>query len=183
MVGRWLLSSALLLGWVAVYAPIGVHAKVFHARDEALALAFPGVDSVERRNFFLTGAQRERIEQLARAPLESDMVTIYVGMRGGEVAGYAIFDTHLVRTLPETFLVVLSPDGAVVGTHLLAFYEPLDYMPGDRWLRQFDGRRLDDDLAIGRGVAAITGSTLTSRAVAGGVRRALALYAVLLGEK
>ena len=168
---------------LSVPAGDAVHAKVFYARDEALALAFPTADHVEPRKFFLTRDQHERIEQLARAPVESDMVTVYVGTSNGTVVGYAIFDTHQVRTLPETFLVVLSPDGAVVGTHLLAFYEPPEYMPNERWLRQFDGRRLGDDLAVGRGVAAISGATLTSRAVAAGVRRALAFYAVLFGVK
>lgn len=163
--------------------PEAVEAKVFHARDEALAMAFPRADRVEPRKFFLTRDQHERIEQLARAPIESDMVTVYVGTRDGAALGYAFFDTHQVRTLPETFLIVLDTDGTVVGTYLLAFYEPLEYVPSERWLKQFDGRRLGDELAVGRGVAAITGATLTSRAVTAGVRRALAYYTVLLGEK
>lgn len=167
----------------AALGPEAVEAKVFHARDEALAMAFPRADRVEPRKFFLTRDQHERIEQLARAPIESDMVTVYVGTRDGAALGYAFFDTHQVRTLPETFLIVLDTDGTVVGTYLLAFYEPLEYVPSERWLKQFDGRRLGDELAVGRGVAAITGATLTSRAVTAGVRRALAYYTVLLGEK
>lgn len=167
-----------LLGAGAGAAPAA--GKVFHARDEALELAFPDADSVTPRQFFLTAGERRRIEELGRAPLESDLVTIYEGRRNGAVVGYAVFDTHLVRTLPETFLVVLSPEGVVTGTHLLAFHEPLEYMPGDRWLAQFPGRGREAELVVGRDVAGITGSTLTARAVAAGVRRVLALYAVLV---
>lgn len=153
---------------------------MFHARDEALRLAFPDADRVEPRDFFLTTAQREAIEKHARAALESDLLTVYVGHHDGGVTGYAILDTHVVRTLPETFMIVLTPDGSVRATHVLAFYEPTDYMPGDRWLEQFVGKSGEDELRLGRGIDGITGSTLSARAVADAVRRALAVYDVLL---
>jgi Na+-translocating ferredoxin:NAD+ oxidoreductase RnfG subunit len=163
--------------------PDVVRATVFHSREEALRLAFPEADRTEPRDFFLTPEQRSDIEHRAKAPLESNLITVYVGYRGDQTIGYATLDTHVVRTLPETFLVVLTPDGAVVATHVLAFYEPLEYLPGARWLAQFERKRLRDDLQVGRGIAAITGSTLSSRAVTAGVRRALAIHAVLLGGR
>ncbi|MGH7898085.1 MAG: FMN-binding protein [Candidatus Binatia bacterium] len=155
-------------------------AAVFHSRDEALALAFPGAERTEARDFFLTPEQRSEIETRARARLDSSFLTVYVGHRGAETLGYALFDTHLVRTLPETFLIVLDPEGAVKAAYLLAFYEPPEYQPPDRWLAQFPGRRPSDDVQVDRTIAGITGSTLTARAVTGGVRRALAIYEVLL---
>jgi hypothetical protein len=157
-------------------------ATVFYSRDEAHHLAFPEADRTEARDFFLTPEQRTAIEKAARAPLESDLLTVYVGYAGDRVLGYAIFDTHVVRTLPETFLAVLTPDGAVTATYVIAFYEPLDYLPSDRWLRQVQGKRNGDDLQIGRGIAGITGSTLSSQAIMGGIRRALAIHAVLLAH-
>jgi len=115
-----------------------------------------------------------------KSKLESDLITVYVGYRGEQVIGYAIFDTHVVRTMPETFLVVLSPAGAVSATYLLAFYEPSEYAPPERWLAQFHDATLSDELRVGRGIVGITNSTLTSAAVTGGIRRALAIHAVLL---
>ena len=173
---RPLLIGVLLMACAAGRAP----ATVFYARDEALKLAFPDADRVETRDVFLTGTQREAIEAQAKSKLDSDLLTIYVGHRGDQVIGSAIFDTHVVRTLPETFLVVLTPQGTVAATHLLAFYEPPEYAPPDRWLAQFTGLALNDELRVGRGIVGITGSTLTSEAVTGGIRRALAIYNVLL---
>lgn len=172
-------SAALLSAGL----PEALRATVFHSREEALRVAFPQADRTAPRDFFLTPEQRSDIEHRAKAPLESNLITVYVGYRGEQLIGYAILDTHVVRTLPETFLVVLTPDGAVAATHVLAFYEPLEYLPGARWLAQLERKRLDDDLQIGRGLAAITGSTLSSRAVTAGVRRALAIHAVLLGGR
>lgn len=164
-------------------APERTAATVFHSRDEALRIAFPDADRVEPRDFFVTAEQRQEIERRAQAPLATDLVTIYVGHKNDAVTGYAILDTHTVRTLPETFLVVLTPDGAVAATHVLAFYEPLEYSPSDHWLEQFNGKDVNSDLRPGRGIAAITGSTLTSQAVSAGIARALALHAVLIGGR
>jgi FMN-binding domain len=159
----------------------GAHAKVFLAKDEALALAFPGADRVEERVRFVDDAQKAAIERLARAPLESKLWTFYVGWRDGAVMGYALIDTHIVRTLPEAFMVVIDPAGTVRRVEVLAFYEPPEYLPPARWIGQFDGRPLDDDLSLRGGIQGITGATLSARAMTEGVRRALALFTVLVG--
>jgi hypothetical protein len=174
--------KVLLLALAGLCVVPPASATVFYSRDEALHLACPDADRTEARDFFLTGEQRASIEKAARAQLDSDLLTVYVGWAGERLIGYAVFDTHVVRTLPATFLTVLTTTGAVAATYVIAFYEPLEYMPSERWLRQADGKSAVDDLQIGRGVAAITGSTLSSNAVMGGVRRALAIYTVLLAK-
>ena len=175
-----LLMAAVLGGVLAT--PPEPSAKVFYAREEMFELAFPDAERVVATDFFLTADQRALVEERARTRLDSDLVTVYVGHREGEVIGYAFVDTHVVRTLPETFLIVLDAAGRVADTHVLAFYEPLEYLPSERWLAQLDRKRLTDDLRVGGEIVAITGSTLSSRAVVGGVRRALALYEVLLAK-
>ena len=172
------LHVVLAVAFALLASPGG--ATVYYARDEALKLAFPDADRVAPKDVFLTREQRDAIETQAKSKLDSDLITVYVGFRGDQALGYAIFDTHVVRTLPETFLVVLSPAGAVTATYLLAFYEPSEYAPPERWLAQFRDATLSDELRVGRGIVGITNSTLTSEAVTGGIRRALAIHAVVL---
>ena len=171
---RWLIAVFLV-----VSVPASAGATVFHAKDEALALAFPGSDRVEDRAFILTDEQKAAVEKRARTPLETQLWTVYVGWKGEELLGYAVIDTHTVRTLPETVLVVLSPAGEVRRAEVLAFYEPPEYTPPERWVRQFDGRHLDDDMKLGAGIQGIAGATLSATAMTAGVRRVLALFAVL----
>jgi transcriptional regulator of nitric oxide reductase len=173
-------TAAAVAFLVGVLAARTAGATVFLAKDEALALAFPGAERIEDRVLILTDEQKSQVEKLARAPLESQLWTIYVGWKGGEVQGYAIIDTHVVRTLPETFMVVLDPAGTVRRVDILAFHEPPDYLPTERWVGQFKGRALDDDLKLNAGVQGITGATLSATAMTAGVRRALALFAILV---
>jgi hypothetical protein len=152
---------------------------VFHSRDEIADLAFPDCDRVETRDVFLSPEQRERIERAAGSALDGSFITIYEGYSSDRLVGYAMLDSHLVRTLPETLLVVLDASGAVAATYVMAFHEPPDYLPGDRWLGLLQEKRLSDDLRVGRSIVGITGATLTARAVVASVRRSLAIYEVL----
>ena len=68
----------------------------------------------------------------------------------------------------------------MVSTLILAFYEPLEYPPNERWLTQFDQARLTPDLRVGGRIAGITGATLTARAMTESVRKVLALYQILI---
>jgi len=176
-------ACSLLLAGIGAVRPPEAHATVFYARNELMQLAFPDADQVQAIDFFLEPAEREAIEARASARLDSDLVTVYVGREHGVATGYAIIDTHTVRTMPETLLSVVSPDGSLSAIYMVAFYEPLEYLPSERWLARLSNRQLADELRVGRGVAGITGSTLSSRAVVDAVRRALAIHAVLIGER
>lgn len=155
-------------------------AEVFLSQREALALAFPDADRIERKNVLLDDQQAAAVERLSGAPLESKLVTLHQGFRGDELLGYALIDIHTVRTLPEAFMVVLTPEGRVASLRMLAFYEPSEYKPPDRFLAQFDARALEPELRLGGAIHGIAGSSLSARAVTTGVRRSLALYQVLV---
>jgi len=171
------IALALLCGLAAALPAAG---EVLLSQREALALAFPGADRIEKKSSLLDDAQARSVEQLSGAALESRLVTLHAGWRGDELLGYALIDVHTVRTLPEAFLVVLSPDGIVENLRLLAFYEPSEYKPGERFLAQFDARGLDPELRLGGAIHGIAGASMSARAVTTGVRRSLALYQVLV---
>ena len=97
---------------------------MFLSQREALALAFPGADRIERKSVVLDDAQAAAVEKLSGAPLESKLVTLHQGFRGDELLGYAMIDIHNVRTLPEAFMVVLTPEGRVATLRMLASTSP-----------------------------------------------------------
>jgi Na+-translocating ferredoxin:NAD+ oxidoreductase RnfG subunit len=93
--------------------------------------------------------------------------------------GYAYFDTHRVRTLPETVMVVVTSDGKIDRIEILSFDEPPEYLPKERWMDQFDGRRLDDDLSLKRKIRPLSGASLSARAITNASRKVLALHKVI----
>jgi len=173
-------TFSLLLLFLAV-APAA--AKVFVTVDEALKLAFPGCE-VARRTAFLKPEQLKKAQELAGAEVPSALVTYYAATKGGQPAGTAYFDTHRVRTLPETLMIVVDPQGKVGRIEVLSFREPEEYLPRGAWYEQFRGKSLDPDLQLKRGIRPVTGATLTARATTDAVRRVPALHQVIsTGQK
>lgn len=184
MASAWRSRAAALAAcaWLLGAGAAPAAAKVLMSQKEALAWAFPDAERVDAQSFVLTDDQARRVEELSRAKLESKLVRLFTATKGGAVLGYAFIDQHIVRTLPEAFLVVLGPDGSVRRLRVLAFYEPSEYMPPERWLTQFEGKDAAAPLRLQRDVHGIAGSTLSSQAVTGGVRRALGLYQILVRQ-
>ena len=151
-------------------------AKQFLKVDEALALAFPGAE-VKRGTVYLTEEQKKKAAKLAKTKLTQSIVHPYEAFdKKGELVGTAYFDTHQVRTKKESIMIIVAPDGTIARIELCAFGEPLDYMPSGRWYGQFLGKRLDDDLNLGRDIQGITGATLSGQATTRCARRVLATH-------
>ncbi len=160
--------------------PCNATAKVFASQKQALQEAFPEATRIERKTLLLGREKAAKIEEITGAEVRAKVVVLHVAYAGDRVIGYAHIDVHNVRTKPEAFLIVLSPDGSVRSVRILAFHEPLDYLPTERWYTQFEGKSGADGLRVGRDVHGVVGATLSARAAADGVRRMLAYWEVLL---
>lgn len=156
------------------------HAKVFASQNQALAEAFPDATRIDRSTRVLRAEEVQRIEALTRGDVESKIIVLHTAYKNDELLGHAHIDVHNVRTKPEAFMVVLAPSGVVRSVRVLAFHEPLDYLPTDRWYAQFEGKSKQDRLRVGHDVHGVVGATLSARAASDGVRRMLAYWEVLL---
>jgi Na+-translocating ferredoxin:NAD+ oxidoreductase RnfG subunit len=168
----------LSLGLTGLLASL-TSAEVLMTEKAALERAFPGLVP-ERRTLYLTKEQVAAVEKQARSKLPSAVITVFEARSGEGAPARAVLDTHVVRTMPETVLTVIEPDGRLRMALVLQFNEPPDYLPRERWLKALGGKALDDELWPGRGVPRVTGSTLTTQALTEAVRRSLALDAVVL---
>lgn len=172
------LGALTLLGCAMKPSPPAT--GVIHSKQGALRIAFPDATAVQAKNVFLTKAEALAIRNKAGSGLSSRMVTVYVGHRGKRCFGYGFIDTHRVKQQDETLMIVVSPAGHVQAVHMLAFHDTPGKKPSNRWLGQFRGKALSPRLRLGDEVDGITGATYSANAVTGAVRRALAIYQVVL---
>jgi len=155
-----LLAAALLLPARAAGGELG------GKEEAAIRAVFPDAERIEAKDVLLTEDMVKRIEGLARARVKERLVTFYTARRAGAVAGYAVIHSHVVRTKRETLSIAFEPDGRIRRIDVLAFLEPEEYRPSERWLAQFRGKGEKDRLATGQDIAPITGATLTARGIA-----------------
>lgn len=150
--------------------------------ERSLAEAFPDCE-VERVTCSIDAAQAKRIGKLSSQRAFGKKTTFaYVARKDGKVVGTAFFDSHKVRTKRETLMVLVAPDGSVLGVQTIVFQEPPEYVAQDKFYESLMGREQGRDLQLGRGLDGTTGATLTCRAVADASRRVLALHQVM-GKK
>jgi len=151
-------------------------------QQQALASAFPAGTKVERQTHFLTPEQLASAKNESGVEFSDRMIVRYAGVAGGSVAGYAYFDTHRVRTVAETVMIVVSPEGKIQKIDILSFDEPPEYLPKPRWIDQLRGRKLDDDLSLKRSIRPISGASLSGRAIVNASRKILALHRAIGGR-
>ncbi|MCX7097016.1 MAG: FMN-binding protein [Methylococcales bacterium] len=157
-------------------------ATIFYSKDEAMELAFGKGTTVGQLSLFPDDQQTVQIQQLAKVKLESGMFTFYVGKDHDKVLGYAAIETITVRTKPETLMIVLTPDGELRNVYTLAFHEPPEYQPPERWFEQLVKRPLAD-MDFNKGVDGISGATLSTRAALSSIRKVMAIYQIMVQNK
>lgn len=154
-------------------------AKTFMTQQQALDSAFAKGTVLERQSIFLSPEETRTATGASGVEFADGLVVRYVGRAAGAIVGYVYFDAHRVRTLPETLMIVVRPDGAIDRIEILSFSEPEDYLPKPRWIDQLDGKRLDAELSLKRSIRPISGATLSGRAIVNASRKILAIHGVI----
>lgn len=168
-----------LLLIVLLSSAVPVHSKIYYSKNEAMELAFGKGSTVELLSLFPDDRQSMKIQELAKSKLESGMFSFYVGKDQGKIVGYAAIESITVRTKPETLLIVLTPDGDLRSVVTLAFHEPPEYQPPDRWFERLYHRSLED-MDFNKGIDGISGATLSTRAAVNIIRKVMAIHQVMI---
>jgi hypothetical protein len=177
---QWLIRAAVLAGFLM---PALASAGVLHSKQSAFEAAFPAGAEVVQTNLYLTAEDAAFISAQSGMPWAQRLANVYVAKVAGKVVAYGYFDTHRVRTLNQTVLVVVRPDGQLHRVLQVAFHEPAEYQAPARWLAQFMGRSLDANLSLKTGIDGLSGATLTARSLTVHVRATLALHQRMVAPK
>jgi Na+-translocating ferredoxin:NAD+ oxidoreductase subunit G len=168
----------VLAGLLCWLAPAVTWAQATYYTPRAiLAEFFPKSQLVTYQKYDLSSAQRTRIEGLLGYALKRSSYTFYVAKSGEHVDGYALLDEENGQHLPIGFAVKLSPSGSVERQEIMVYRERYgDEVRDPRFRQQFVGKTAADPLRPGEEVIAVSGATISSRAMALGVRRCLVLF-------
>jgi len=158
------------LAIIALFA-FAASARVLETQQQALATLGP----TTRQTFFLTKEQLAAVKQESGIDIRDALVVRYVATNGMT----AYFDSHRVRTEPETVMIVVDANGAISRIDILSFDEPTDYFPKRRWLDQFLHRHLDKDLSLKGAIRPMSGASLTGTAIVNASRKTLAIHHLL----
>jgi electron transport complex protein RnfG len=125
----------------------------------------------------LDDAAQKRVQRrLGYTPARASY-TFYVARSDGHVDGYALIDEEKGEHLPITFAVKLSSEGKVERQEIVVYRESRgDEVRDEHFRHQFVGKTARDAIDTDQDIMAISGATISSRAMAIGVKRAVVLF-------
>ena len=123
--------------------------------------------------------QRAEIAKMIGYQPKKQSYVVFIAKTGDRVDGYAVIDEEMGQHLPITFGVKISADGKIERLEVMVYREGYgDEIRELRFRRQFEGKSRHDEIRFGDDVVAVSGATISSKAMAIGVRRAVALVTV-----
>lgn len=166
-----LAASTALVG-----SAIPAAGQVYLTEAQALQVIFGQDASAKREAKNLTDAERKDLEASSGLHFPEFSYTFFVVQRKNTLAGYALVLDEIGKSEPITFMVGIDADGKVIDVAIMVFRETRGWeVKEKRFLRQFRGKRIGDPIQIDRDIINYSGATLSSKALARGVKRALLL--------
>lgn len=149
--------------------------------QETLDELFPKCEQ-RKENIFLTQEQKDKIEKDTGLSLYSKMALRY-HVTCKESTKTVYIDSHIVRTLNETVVVVIDEDNKIENFRISSFMEPSEYIPPQSWIKQVVNKRAFEKMRLNYEIDGLSGATLSTNAVVNASRRVLHLHDVLKKEQ
>jgi Na+-translocating ferredoxin:NAD+ oxidoreductase RnfG subunit len=172
------------LAWLALpiaaaaIAPASFAAEYLSV-EEAQRLLFPGATRFDPVALQLT-AERSTVLNSVAAVHSAVEPRLWTAAAGARTLGYFALHDVIGKQDYITYAVALDAQGRVSGVEILAYRESHGYeIRNARWRAQFAGKGAGAPLKLEEDIVNISGATLSCRHVTDGVRRIVALVAML----
>jgi Na+-translocating ferredoxin:NAD+ oxidoreductase RnfG subunit len=165
------------------------------SQDEALKQMLPNADKIVSEAKALTPDQIETLKQQLGGSLmvkeppkgtkETTDYTFYFGMKDGKKTGVAVMEAQPGKWGMVKMIIAMDPtDGKVKNLEVMSFSEKRGRpVARKHFLNQFIGKGIGDPLEIHKDIRAVTGATVSSRAVCFAVRKMVKVYTELYLKK
>ncbi|MDP2307431.1 MAG: FMN-binding protein [Pseudomonadota bacterium] len=173
----------ILVVALALLATRTASAYVYFTPDALMASFFPGATAIDAVTFTPDPAARAQLETALGYELPRAEYTLRVGRGAAGVLGYALLDQQLGQHEPIDFGVLLDSAAHVQRVEVLVYREAYgDGVRGAAFRKQFVGLGPGAAMRPGKEIRVVSGATISTRAIATGVKRATAIVAAYLGQ-
>src|SRR5262249_12332050 len=151
-------------------------------REQALKIVLPKAAEFVAESKALTAEQRESLQKQSGLRFPESNYDWFLGKDSGKGVGYSVILNEIGKREYITFMVGIDPQGKVTDVVVMEYRESRGgEVKEQRFLKQFHGKRSSDALRVNQDIVNYTGATLSSQAIARGVKRALLLAKLFYG--
>ena len=178
-----LIWRSLLAVPVLAAAPSPASATDYLTVAQARQALVPQAERFAAFPVTLSRAQISQIRKIAGVPQRTDQPRIWKALAGARHLGWVIVDEVIGKHEFITYATAISPDGRVMGVEILSYRETKGgQVRNANWRNLFRGKTLQDQFRLNRDIPNISGATLSCRNITDGVKRLLAIHAVVLAN-
>ena len=172
----------LFFVWLIVGAVL--HAAPLISPFDAIQQSYPNEKiSITKKNLLLNKQEALTVSRRAKMVLKTKIYRIFKVCDSNATRAFGVLITQKVRSKNAAVLyLIATQDSTLKSIEIVAFHEPLEYVPSATWLSQFYGKTQHDALRVGNNIPTITGATMSARTITDGARLALAIYETVLKE-
>lgn len=170
--------ATLLFGAFLLTVAVTASATDYFTLEQAQAAMLPG-ETLTRVALKLDDKTRSDMEDRSGVHEPFDESRVWKSNTGR----YFIVDDVVGKHEKIRYAMVLEPSGAVKEIEIMTYRESYgSEIRRPEWRSQFYGKTSKDQLRLGNDIQGISGATLSSKHIAQGVKRVLALYDLALSK-
>ena len=161
---------------------VTLQAQLLVSPIDAMGEQYGATANITKKNILLSNAKYTNIQKNAKTKLTTKIYRIFTAKKENKILGYGILINRKVRSKNAVVLYFIH-NATLQDIEIIAFNEPMEYLPTKRWNGQFTHINTDTLLQLNRDIPSISGATMSARSVVEGSRIAFAVYNELLGKK
>lgn len=156
-----------------------LHADLLINPYDAIKATYGDDVSVVKKNIMLKGYQAKTISKKTKVKLKTKIYRSFIVSKNDKTIAHAIIMVNKIRTKNAVVLYMIDINDTLRSVEIIAFNEPPEFMPNDKWLAQFDEKTSQDTLRLQRDISTITGATLSARSLTQNARLALGIVEIV----
>lgn len=165
-----------LLLYLLIFLALPLSAKMLISPIDAMNQSYGAKNKISEDNILLTNIQAKKIQDESNVKLESNIFKVFKAEQNGKIIGYGILINKKIRSKNGVVLYLISIDSVLKGMEIIAFNEPMEYIPSKKWISQFENVKTQTPLNLSKDIPTITGATLSAKSFVDGSKIAFALY-------
>lgn len=172
-----------LLLYLLIFLTLPLSAKMLISPIDAMKQNYGVKSKIIEESIILSGAEAKKIQEASQVKLGTKIFKVFKAVQDGKTQGYGVLINRKIRSKNGVVLYMISHESILKGIEVIAFNEPMEYVPSGKWMSQFENVDTQRSLMLSKDIPTITGATLSAKSFVDGSRVAFALYNELLKGK
>jgi len=166
-----------------IFLSTQIDAKVLISPADAMKQNFTKNTKISKKTITLTAKQAKNLQKAAKAKIKNKKIKLFIAKKSTKTLGYGIIINKKVRSKNAVVLYIIDNKGILKTIEIIAFNEPLEYIPSKTWQKQFQNISTKKKLKLNKDIPTITGATLSAKSIVDGSRLAFAFYEEIIKGK